>query len=311
MNLYFAPLEGLTGYVYRNAHHAFFGSMDKYFSPFIVPNQTGKLRSKELRDILPENNQGMLLVPQLLTNNARDFIQSAGFLKQLGYQEINLNLGCPSATVVSKNKGAGFLAKREALDAFLEEIFSSSVLDISIKTRIGKQLPEEFYELIEIYNKYPMKELIIHPRTRDDFYNNLPNRKVFADALKLSKNTVCYNGDIRSVSDYQALTQEFPALDRVMLGRGLLAYPGLADEIKGGKKTDRETWKAFHDRLYGDYKEVLSGDRNVLFKMKELWQYMLPMLTEDQGYMKKIKKAERLYDYEQAVYGLFASKADG
>ena len=147
MELYFAPLEGITGYLYRNAHNTFFHNTDKYFSPFIVPSISGTFKNKDLNDILPENNPGLTLVPQLLTNNSKDFIQTSKKIKELGYQEINLNLGCPSGTVVSKNKGSGFLAKKEELDAFLYEIFSASVTKISIKTRIGKDKPEEFYDL--------------------------------------------------------------------------------------------------------------------------------------------------------------------
>ena len=138
MNFYFAPMEGLTGYIYRNAHNAFFNNIDKYFSPFIVANQSESFKTRELNDILPENNQGIVLIPQLLTNNAKDFIHTSKKIKRLGYNEINLNLGCPSGTVVSKNRGSGFLSKREELDVFLEEIFSQAITKISVKTRIGK-----------------------------------------------------------------------------------------------------------------------------------------------------------------------------
>jgi tRNA-dihydrouridine synthase len=305
MKFYFAPMEGLTGYIYRNAHHTCFDNIDKYFSPFIVPNQTGRLKSKEINDILPENNRGLNLIPQILTNNAGEFIQTAKDLKQLGYQEINLNLGCPSGTVVSKNRGAGFLSNPEKLDAFLEEIYAASILKISVKTRIGKNDPDEFYDLIELFNKYPISELIIHPRTREDYYKNKPNLAIFREALSLSKNPVCYNGDITSVSDYQKLTFEFPWLDTVMIGRGLLTNPGLICEIKNHQKPDKKVWKELHDKIYQDYQKTLSGDRNVLFKMKELWFYMLPMFSNHAKYGKKIKKAERLSDYNQIVSDLF------
>ena len=169
MNFYFAPMEGLTGYIYRNAHNAFFNNIDKYFSPFIVANQSSSFKTRELNDILPENNQGLVLIPQLLTNNAKDFINTSNKIKQLGYNEINLNLGCPSGTVVSKNRGSGFLSKTEELNVFFEEIFSQATTKISVKTRIGKDQPEEFYNLIEIFNKYPIEELIIHPRTQKIF----------------------------------------------------------------------------------------------------------------------------------------------
>lgn len=305
MKFYFAPMEGLTGYIYRNAHHDIFNNVDKYFSPFIVANQSGSYRTREINDILPENNQGLVLVPQLLTNNAVDFIHTSKKIKQLGYHEVNLNLGCPSGTVVSKNKGSGFLAKRDELDQFLDEIFTASVTKISIKTRLGKEQPEEFYEIIKIFNKYPISELIIHPRIQKDFYKNKPNLEMFKEALILSKNPVCYNGDLFNIQNIQDFTYDFPNVDTLMLGRGLITNPGLIGSVTDGIKMDKQLLKEFHDRIYEDYKKVLFGDRNVLFKMKEIWTYMILMFSDNAKYKKKIKKAEKLCDYEEAVASLF------
>ncbi|HWT75120.1 MAG TPA: tRNA-dihydrouridine synthase family protein [Mobilitalea sp.] len=305
MNFYFAPMEGITGYVYRNAHYTFLKNIDRYFSPFIVANQSDGFKTREINDIIPEHNEGLVLIPQLLTNNAKDFIHTSKKIKQMGYDEINLNLGCPSGTVVSKNKGSGFLAQKEALDAFLDEIFTASVTRISVKTRIGRDNPEEFYKLIEIFNKYPMAELIIHPRIQKDFYNNKPNLKVFQDALVLSKNKVCYNGDICSVKDYKEFTASFPSVDTIMIGRGLIANPGLVMDITDHIPMNKKLLKAFHDKVYEDYKSVIFGDRNVLFKMKEIWFYMIPLFTDNAKYAKKIKKSEKFKDYEEAVSSLF------
>jgi tRNA-dihydrouridine synthase len=305
MKFYFAPMEGLTGYIYRNAHNAYFNKIDKYFSPFIVPNQSKSFKTRELNDILPENNQGIVLIPQLLTNNAKDFIHTANKIKQLGYNEINLNLGCPSGTVVSKNRGAGFLSKREELNMFLDEIFSEATTKISVKTRIGKDEPEEFYDLIQIFNKYPIEELIIHPRTQKDFYKNKPNLKIFKEALTLSKNPVCYNGDIFNVKDYKEFSDEFNSVETLMIGRGLLGNPGLISDIENNTKLQKKLLKDFHDRIYEDYKKVLFGDRNVLFRMKELWFYMIPMFSDNAKYAKRIRKSERFYDYDEAVLNLF------
>ena len=308
MRFYIAPMEGMTGYIYRNAHHAFFDHIDKYFSPFIAANQSERFTTRELNDILPENNRGINLIPQLLTNQAADFIHTAGKLKKLGYNEINLNLGCPSGTVVAKNRGSGFLSKPDDLDAFLDEIFTKATTKISIKTRIGKIVPEEFYELIEIFNKYPMEELIIHPRIQKDFYKNTPNLKIFREALAVSKNPVCYNGDLFAAREYEAFAVDFPSVDTVMIGRGLITNPGLIADIKNKTRLDKQLFKDFHDRLYQGYKEVLSGDRNVLYKMKELWIYMILMFPDHEKYFKKIKKAERLSDYDDAVAGLFRER---
>ncbi len=305
MQFYFAPMEGITGYIYRNAHAAFFPHIDKYFSPFIVANQHDGFRSKEMNDVIPEHNGSINLVPQLLTNNAKDFIHTAKRLKQLGYEEVNLNLGCPSGTVVAKGKGSGFLAKPEELDQFFEEIFSGQVMKISVKTRIGKDVPEEFFRLIEIFNRYPLEELIIHPRVQKDFYNNKPNLSIFEQATKLSAHPLCYNGDIRSVKDYQEFTGAYPGIDKVMLGRGLVMNPGLVREIREGMKLDKQQLKAFHDEVCAGYQKILFGDRNVLFKMKELWFYLAPMFTEYEKYAKKIKKSGKLQEYGEAVDCLF------
>lgn len=305
MKYYFAPLEGVTGYIYRNAYQTFFGQIDKYFLPFISPTKNKGFTSRELNDVLPEHNQGLTVVPQILTNNSEYFIGTVNELAKFGYDEINLNLGCPSGTVVAKHKGSGFLAQREQLDEFLEDIFSNASTKISIKTRIGKDSPDEFYELIEIFNKYPLEELIIHPRIQTDFYKNKPNMKVFNDALALSKNPVCYNGDIFNVKDYKGLVEMYPSLDAVMLGRGLIANPALICEIKNNHIIDKQVIKEFHDVVYTGYREILSGDKNALFKMKEFWFYMIHLFAESDKYAKKIRKTDRLRDYEAIISMLF------
>ncbi len=305
MKYYLAPMEGITGFIYRNAYERNFHNIDKYFTPFVVPNTSRSFKTKELRDVLPENNKGMSIVPQILTNDSEGFIDTARKLQQLGYNEINFNLGCPSGTVVSKGRGSGFLAKREELERFLDEIYKIDDMKISIKTRIGKDSPEEFYELIKIYNKYPLEELIIHPRTQKDFYGNKPNLEVFKDGLSLSTNPVCYNGDIFTVDDYSKLVSELPEINTVMLGRGILANPGLMNEIKNNTFMDKELLKGFHDEILNNYMELLNDEKNTLFKMKEIWGYMIYIFSDNKKYAKKIKKAQKLRDYNVAVSSLF------
>ena len=260
MKYYLAPMEGITGHIYRNAYEKYFHNIDKYFTPFIVPNESLSLKTKELRDMLPENNEGLNIVPQILTNNAEGFVLTANKLKQLGYEEINLNLGCPAGTVVSKKRGSGFLAYPEELDRFLDEIYKINDMKISIKTRLGKERADEFYKLIEIYNKYPLEELIIHPRTREDFYGNTPNLEIFKESLKLSKHSICYNGDIFTVDNYNKIVKEFPQVDKIMIGRGILANPGLIDEIKENKFITKEILKQFHDEIFENYTILLKYD---------------------------------------------------
>ncbi|MPM87931.1 tRNA-dihydrouridine(16) synthase [bioreactor metagenome] len=247
-------------------------------------------------------------MPQLLTNNAADFTHTADKIKLLGYGEVNLNLGCPSGTVVAKYRGSGFLAKKEELNLFLEEIFAHATTKISIKARIGKDEPEEFYKLIEIFNQYPIEELIIHPRLQRDFYNNKPNLQVFEDALKLSKNPVCYNGDIFTVQDYNALRTKFPSVETYMLGRGLLRNPGLIGEISQGAGVEKSLLKNFHDSVYHAYQKEYYGEKNVLYKMKEIWFYLISSFADSEKYLKKIKKCERLSDYDIVVSALFSER---
>lgn len=308
MKFYFAPMEGITVHTYRNICNDMFPHTDKFFTPFIVTKTKKSFNAKELKDILPENNQGLSLVPQVLTNNAEDFIRMIGDLQTIGYDEVNLNLGCPSGTVVSKFRGSGFLAKPEELDIFLEKVleaFSKTNMKLSIKTRIGKDEPEEFYHLLEIYNKYKLEELIIHPRTQKDYYKNKPHLKVFSDAVKISKNPVCYNGNIFTVKDYEKFHEDFSQVDTIMLGRGLIANPALIEEILGYSKLTKEKMRKFHDIIYKEYKQIYSGEKNILFRMKELWCYMLFMFCKHEKCGKKIKKSMNLLEYEAAVSGLF------
>lgn len=305
MKFYLAPMEGITGHIYRNSYEKYFHNIDKYFTPFIVPNQSVSLKTKELKDLLPQNNKGLNIVPKILTNNADGFILTANKLKQLGYEEINLNLGCPAGTVVSKKRGSGFLAYPEELDKFLDEIYKIDNMKISIKTRLGKERADEFYKLIEIYNKYPLEELIIHPRTREDFYGNTPNLEVFKDALKLSKHSICYNGDIFTLNSYNKIINEFPEVNKVMLGRGILANPGLIGEIKNNEFANKEIIKMFHDEIFENYTILLNEDKNAMYRMKELWGYMSHIFTNNKKYYKKIKKAQKAIDYKNAVNSLF------
>lgn len=308
MKLYFAPMEGVTGYVFRNAHKKNFGSIAKYFTPFISPNNNTALSSKELKDVLPENNRGLFVVPQILTNNAEDFTNTSEMLCSMGYGEVNINLGCPSGTVVAKNKGSGFLAQRDRLDSFLDSIYSRLNMKISVKTRIGKDNHEEFFELIKIYNKYPISELIIHPRIQKDQYKNKPDLDIFKASLSLSANPVCYNGDIFTAADCKAFNDSFPAVETVMLGRGAAANPALADEICGIRKLSGELLKSFHDEIYENYRRAIQGDINVLYRMKEFWFYAIQMFSVNNKYGKAIRKAQKLEDYETAVASLFRER---
>lgn len=312
MIFYLAPLEGITGYIFRNAWRDSFGGADKYITPFISPNTKKCFTAKEKKDILPEHNQGMQVIPQILTNQAPYFIDTAKRLKEYGYEEVNLNLGCPSATVAAKKKGAGFLAYPEDLDRFLEEIFEGVFqkerMRISIKTRLGVEEEEEFSSLLRIYNQYPVEELIIHPRLQQDFYKKPVHLDFFREVYGDSQAAVCYNGDVFTPGQYREFADGFSDVGRLMLGRGILVNPGLVEEIETGTAMEKEQLYAFLERLCRDYTEVLFDDKTVLYKLKELWFYLGHSFQESEGYMKKIKKAHRLDEYWRIVNQLFDSR---
>ena len=308
MKTYFAPMEGITTYNYRNAHHKLFPGIDKYFTPFLAPGKTKLFTSREKNDILPEHNEGLPVVPQILTNKAEDFLKVAAVLKDYGYTELNLNLGCPSGTVVSKGKGSGFLAYPKELNEFLQSIFESYTGKLSIKTRIGKTSPEEFDALLDIFNQYPLEELIIHPRVQQDFYKNIPNHQVFDKALRNSKNPVCYNGDLFTQSDYDSFISGVGKELPLMFGRGLIANPALVSQLMGGESLSESAFRGFHDTIYEGYMEIMSGERDVLFKMKELWYYMIHLFTNSEKYGKKIKKAQSGREYLEVVASLLENQ---
>ena len=185
MNLYFAPMEGITSYTYRNAHFECFGGSDKYFAPFVVPTANERITLKTLRDLLPENNI-VKVVPQVLGNNWEVFSEFSKKLECLGYDEVNLNFGCPSGTVVKKARGAGILKNLELIDRFLDGAFSNSNIKISVKTRVGFDVHDEFENILKVYNKYPLSELIIHPRVREEYYKGKVSTETFEMAYHKS-----------------------------------------------------------------------------------------------------------------------------
>lgn len=309
MKDYMAPMEGVTNFVYRRAYHRLYHPMDKYFTPFISAKPKKNLSFQEICEVSPERNQGMYVVPQILTCNAEDFIRTAQLLKEnYGYEEVNLNLGCPSGTVTAKGKGAGFLAEPQKLDAFLDEIFSGLDMKISIKTRIGTHYEEDWDYLLDIYEKYPIHELIIHPRLQIDMYRGVPRLDAFEKAAGRLKMPLCYNGNLFSKEDYRRIAERFPGTDCFMYGRGLITNPGLVSALRDGTQPDKAVLRQFHDSLLNEYEELLSGERNVLFRMKELWSYMAVCFTNYGKYAKKIKKAQHLSEYQAAVSSLFAEQ---
>ncbi len=305
MQYYLAPMEGLTTYIFRNAYRHHFTGFDKYFTPFIASR---KLNRRERDEILPEHNEGITLIPQILTNRADEFLAIAAQIADLGYDTVNLNLGCPSGTVAAKKRGAGFLGVPNELDAFLDEIYQKSPVKISVKTRIGIHSEQEWDTLLSIYAKYPAEELIIHPRLQKEFYTGKPHTAAYQKAAEQLPIPLCYNGDIFSPSALERLGEQMPSVSCIMLGRGILQNPGLLNLIKKEGSPVKGTLRSFHDELYENYRERMSGPSPVLFKMKDLWTFMSRSFTNSEKYLKKIRKADRFSEYEAAVDALFSQE---
>lgn len=312
MKFYLAPMEAVTGFVYRNVYESMFGGVDTYFAPFIAPTQKKIVKTRERKDVAPENNVGIRLVPQILTNDAGQMMETCRFLAERGYREVNINLGCPAATVVTKCKGSGLLGEPKRLEAFLEAFFEANDalpeaerFRVSVKTRLGLEEASEFEEILSIYNRFPLQEVIIHPRVRAEFYNGVPNLDAFAAALEACKHPVCYNGDIWNVQDYHFLTERFPTLSRVMIGRGVIANPGLIREIKTGQKVTKEELRQYHDALYAGYLADLGAEKDVFYKMKELWFYLGRNFAEADRAIRNVQKAARPEAYKDAVREVF------
>ena len=302
---YFAPMEGITGPIYRKTHQTYFPGADKYFMPFCSPRQDHTFTRRELSGLLPEHNEGVPAVPQLLTRNAQDFLWAAGELAAMGYQEVNLNLGCPSGTVVAKGKGSGLLGRPRELEAFLDAIFSASPIPISVKTRLGLNDPEEFGPLLEVFRRYPIHELTVHPRVRKDLYRGRPRLQFFAAALKDSPFPVCCSGDLYTPEDVFDLAARFPATSAFMMGRGAVAGPDLFRRLKGGPPADREELKAFHDTLYEGYCTAFGSRRNAMLRMKEVWYYHIGLFEGGERLHKALRKEQDPGAYERLTAEIF------
>ena len=316
--IYFAPLEGVTDSIFRNTFENYYGGVDKYFTPFLSPNSTYKFTTREFNQIDPEKNNIETTVPQLLTNDAEHFLWAASEIAALGYREINFNLGCPSGTVVAKKKGSGLLFYTEMLDNMLYKVFEGlesacckkgcTAPNISIKTRLGKLELDEFYEILDIYNKYPISELTIHPRIQKDFYREPLKPEFFDYAITHSNAPLVFNGDIVTVSDINNTFAKYPSIDAIMIGRGLLANPGLVLAYKKGLEEtplDLKIFKSFHDDLLIQYTDLLSGEKPVLHRMKEFIAYWERNFPNDTKTIKKIRKANSIPEYKSNISLLF------
>jgi len=301
----FAPLDGITKLVFRQVWHRHFGGADRYFIPFFSPTDHHTITPRDFREIDPEANCGMPVVPQVMSCKAPDFIWAAEQLQNMGYGEVNLNLGCPSGTVTAKGKGSGFLAKPEELDRFFDEVFSQVQIPVSVKTRMGIQSAEEFPRLLEIYNRYPIACLTIHARVQKEKYRGAVHLEEFGEALENSKNPVCYNGDLRTVAEARALEARFPQENAVMIGRGAVADPALLRKLRGGPAATKEELQAFLQDLYLSYQEFYGQVGTAAQRMREVWFYLIHLFEDAEKLNKKLRRFKNPGEYEMIQAAIF------
>ena len=292
MRYYYAPMEGLTDSIYRRLHHKYFGGIDRYYMPFLSPTIHRTLTHKEDRELPMADSVNFCAIPQVLTKVPEDFLWAAQICAERGYQEVNLNVGCPSGTVVSKGKGSGMLRSSVELDQFLEAVFTDSPLPISVKTRLGLENPEEFPALLEVFNQYPIKELTVHPRVRKDFYKEPVREEWFRFASETSKNPLCYNGHVMTKLQADAVAEQYPCVDAVMIGRALIADPGM---LCGG--TTAKALEGFLGELTEEYIREFGSARNAMFRLKENWGFLRYRFKDSDKLWKRLRKTTDIREY--------------
>lgn len=303
MQYYFAPMEGLTDSVFRRLHHTYFPGVDRYYMPFISPTQHRCLTNREARELPLADSVPFVAIPQVLTKVAEDFVWAAGQCAERGYTEVNLNLGCPSGTVVSKGKGSGMLSDPDNLDRFLDGVFSASPIPVSVKSRLGLTDPQEFPRLLEVYNRYPIVELTLHPRVRKAFYSGSVDMEMFAYCAENSKNPLCYNGDICGFEDIDRIKTRFPKVEAVMIGRGLIGDPGML--TPGG--TTAEALEGMFNAMLEEYMVLFGGSRNAMFRLKEHWGMLIHRFRDSEKLGKRLRKTTDLEEYKAIVREIFHS----
>ena len=310
MEYLFAPMEGVTYALYRKLHQAFFTGAAAYYTPFIAPDSNGSFKAKYLSELTKDCDAGIPVIPQLLVNRASAFNATADALYALGFREINLNTGCPSGTVFAKKKGSGMLADLQMLDACLDQIFNHAQqmnLRISVKTRMGVHSTEEFPQILEIYNRYPLSSLIVHVRARDGMYKSEPDIAGFAALSGQSRAPLTYNGNLFSMQDYQKIRASLPTVTSFMAGRGIIANPALFRELGGGEKLSCHELQRFHDALLEAYLSDRLSFGFAVERMKQLWYYMIWMFKDCKKEQKALLKSRTLPEYRNAASTLFQS----
>jgi tRNA-dihydrouridine synthase len=304
-----SPLQGFTDFRFRNAFHKHFGGIDTFYSPYIKLNGKLVVKGSYERDILPENNTTLEVIPQIITNDAEEFLFVAKYVQQMGYKELNWNLGCPYPMVAKCGMGSGLISNTSQIEHILKRVHNETDIIVSMKMRMGYENPTEILDVFPILEQYPIKNIAIHARIGKQLYKGGVDLDSFQKCLDTSKQKIYYNGDITSVAKFKELQNRFPSIDHWMIGRGLIADPFLPSMIKNNTteypKNRFEIFEAFHDEIYREYDAYLQGPTPIRMKMLGFWEYFSESFSNPQKTYKKIKKAGNSKNYEAAVKEIF------
>ena len=309
-----SPLQGFTDFRFRNTFNKLFGGIDTFYAPYIKLNGKLEIKPAYQRDLLPENNKDLEIIPQIITNDADEFLFVAKYVKQLGYKELNWNLGCPYPMVTKRGLGSGLICDAPKIKDILTKVHNQSDILVSMKMRMGYEHPEEILDVFPILDKFPLKNIAIHARIGKQLYKGSVDLVAFEKCLKNTKHKIYYNGDITSVASFKKMQEKFPSIDHWMIGRGLIADPFLPSMIRNNSTeypvNKLELLQEFHAILFDAYSESLSGDTHLLLKMTSLWEYFAGLFDNPHKTFKKIKKSKSLKNYQQAVVEIFATEKD-
>ena len=309
IKIYQAPLQGATDFDFRKALAESFGGIDKYFIPYLSYGKGREIKKSQLREVLPENNESLPVVPQVLFSDHAELFDLVSILIDYGYEEINLNLGCPYPMATNKGRGAAWLEKPEDLNEILQQLYAKGFpAKFSVKMRAGMTNDRDAQAIFGVLNQFPLEELIFHPRTASQMYDGKANPQLFVEAISVVKHPMVYNGDIASAADFQEIQSLLPEQDSWMIGRGLVTNPALAAQLKGEvfePKALRKQMREFHDQLLEGYSARLQGDGHIVMKMSQFWTYFSQSFENPHKAMKLVKKSSSLLKYNAAVTEIF------
>jgi tRNA-dihydrouridine synthase len=313
LTIHSAPLQGFTDFRFRNAFQQFFDGIDQYIAPYIRINEKREIKPAYERDILPANNRSIGLIPQIITKDSDEFLFVAKHVRQLGYNELNWNLGCPYPMVAKKGMGSGLLSMPDKIDEILERVSSEIDILVSVKMRLGDASSQEIFQVLPVLEKYRLSNITIHPRIGKQIYKGSVDLDTFEECLRRTSHKIIYNGNITSLRDYRELKERFPAINNWMIGRGIIADPFLPAMIKADNpvypEIRYEVLSSFHDALFASYEEALSGPKHLLMKMYSFWEFFIQSFPHSTKGLKKIKRAQNLIVYREEVQEIIKNEA--